>query len=144
MPNSAFSFRMPEDIKTKAFAVIRQYGLTPAQAINMFMAEIANTNSIPLRLNYLAALDTLKAIEELDSGQAEKFPYEEISTADVAMASAVQLRSKAIAGEKFPAEINPRPSAATLEAIEELESGRAERYENLDFAPPAVEKPAIS
>lgn len=130
MQNSSFSLRMPEDIKTKAFEVIKKYGLTPSQAINMFMAEIANTNSIPLNLNYLSALDTRAAIAELDSGRAETFPYEGISAAD--------------ATEKFPAEINPRPSAATLEAIEELESGQAESYENLDFAQPAANKSEIS
>lgn len=52
--DDAFSFRMNSQIKQKAFEVIRSYGLTPSQVLNMLLIEIATTKTIPLSLNYQA------------------------------------------------------------------------------------------
>lgn len=52
--DDAFSFRMNSQIKQKAFEVIRNYGLTPSQVLNMLLIEIATTKTIPLSLNYQA------------------------------------------------------------------------------------------
>ncbi len=70
--NSAFSFRVPENVKTQAFDVIAQYGLTPSQVMNMFLNEIAHTKTIPVNLDYHQPnARTLKAIEEIESGQGQ-------------------------------------------------------------------------
>ncbi len=77
--NSAFSFRVPENVKTQAFDVIAQYGLTiaqygltPSQVMNMFLNEIAHTKTIPVNLDYHQPnARTLKAIAEIESGQGQ-------------------------------------------------------------------------
>lgn len=72
--NAAVSFRTVEQIKTEAFDVIGQYGLTPSQVFNMFLMQIAKTKSIPVDLSYLRPnKETLEAFEELESGQANSF-----------------------------------------------------------------------
>ncbi|AAC22377.1 TPA: type II toxin-antitoxin system RelB/DinJ family antitoxin [Haemophilus influenzae] len=74
LTNSSISFRTVEKTKLEAYQVIEQYGLTPSQVFNMFLAQIAKTRSIPVDLNYLRPnKETLAAIDELDSGNAESF-----------------------------------------------------------------------
>ena len=74
LTNSSISFRTVEQTKSEAYQVIEQYGLTPSQVFNMFLAQIAKTRSIPIDLNYLRPnKETLAAIDELDSGNAESF-----------------------------------------------------------------------
>lgn len=53
LTNSSISFRTVEKTKLEAYQVIEQYGLTPSQVFNMFLAQIAKTRSIPVDLNYL-------------------------------------------------------------------------------------------
>lgn len=72
--NAAVSFRTVEQIKTEAFEVISQYGLTPSQVFNMFLTQIAKTKSIPVDLSYLSPnAQTLSALDELESGKAAHF-----------------------------------------------------------------------
>ena len=72
LTNSSISFRTVEKTKLEAYQVIEQYGLTPSQVFNMFLAQIAKTRSIPVDLNYLRPnKETLAAIDELDSGNAQ-------------------------------------------------------------------------
>ncbi|MDY4281335.1 MAG: type II toxin-antitoxin system RelB/DinJ family antitoxin [[Pasteurella] mairii] len=74
LTNSSISFRTVERTKSEAYQVIEQYGLTPSQVFNMFLAQIAKTRSIPIDLNYLRPnKETLAAMDELDSGNAESF-----------------------------------------------------------------------
>lgn len=46
-----------EKIRQQAFEVIEQYGMTPEQVFNLFLREIATTQSIPLRFDYLRKQD---------------------------------------------------------------------------------------
>ncbi|MFP4731361.1 type II toxin-antitoxin system RelB/DinJ family antitoxin [Pasteurella multocida] len=69
---TTYTFRVDNVLKDSAFNVIKTYGLTPAQAINMFLNEIANTKSIPLSLDYIPTAGTIRAIEEVESGKAER------------------------------------------------------------------------
>ncbi|AWX13546.1 type II toxin-antitoxin system antitoxin, RelB/DinJ family [Mergibacter septicus] len=72
--NAAFSFRVAESVKIKAFQVIEEYGLTPSQVLNLFLTEIANTKTIPVNLSYLKPNKaTLEAIHEVRSGKAERY-----------------------------------------------------------------------
>lgn len=48
--------------------------LTLSQVFNMFLVQIIKTRTIPVDLNYLRPnKETLAAIDELDSGNAESF-----------------------------------------------------------------------
>ncbi|PID63898.1 MAG: type II toxin-antitoxin system antitoxin, RelB/DinJ family [Gammaproteobacteria bacterium] len=53
--NASFSFRLNDNIKSQSFSIIEKYGLTPSQAINLFLTQIATTQKIPVDLNYLSA-----------------------------------------------------------------------------------------
>ncbi len=53
--NASFSFRLNDNIKNQSFNVIEKYGLTPSQAINLFLTQIASTQTIPVDLSYLSA-----------------------------------------------------------------------------------------
>lgn len=52
MTTSNFNIRLDNDLKTRAFAVIERFGLTPTQAMRMFLTQIAETDSVPLSLDY--------------------------------------------------------------------------------------------
>ena len=72
-----FNIRMEEELKERAFPVIERYGLTPAQAVKLFLRQIADTQTIPLTLNHHAtpvpnAL-TRAAIAEARAGGGEVY-----------------------------------------------------------------------
>ncbi|EHK89876.1 type II toxin-antitoxin system RelB/DinJ family antitoxin [Aggregatibacter actinomycetemcomitans] len=69
MLDSAVNFRTQADIKEQAFNVIKSYGLTPAQVLNMFLTQIAKTNTIPLSLDYQPNEVTRRAMEDSLSGE---------------------------------------------------------------------------
>ncbi len=51
--NASFSFRLSDSLKAQSFEVIEKYGLTPSQAINMFLTQVARTHTVPVDLSYL-------------------------------------------------------------------------------------------
>lgn len=67
--STTFSIRMDEELKEEAFPVIESYGLTPAQAIKLFLKQIADTKTIPINFEYKAEKEpnevTRKAMLEL-------------------------------------------------------------------------------
>ena len=46
MTTSNFNIRLDDDLKARAFAVIERFGLTPTQAMRMFLTQIAETDSV--------------------------------------------------------------------------------------------------
>lgn len=52
MSTTNFNIRMDEKLKEEAFPIIESYGLTPAQAIKLFLKQIADTKAIPLNFDY--------------------------------------------------------------------------------------------
>ncbi|KGF25037.1 MULTISPECIES: type II toxin-antitoxin system RelB/DinJ family antitoxin [Oligella] len=52
MSTTNFNIRMDEQLKEEAFPIIESYGLTPAQAIKLFLKQIADTKAIPLNFEY--------------------------------------------------------------------------------------------
>lgn len=75
--NASFSFRLSDGLKKQSFGIIEEYGLTPSQAINLFLTQIVATKSIPVSLDYLQPNDvTLRAIEEIENGKVEKISVE--------------------------------------------------------------------
>ena len=92
--SSAYSFRIQENIKNEAFKVIRNYGLTPTQAINMFLREIAQTNTIPLRLDYQPNADMIAALEATERGEVETLAAHSVEEAIVLMQKIAQETDK--------------------------------------------------
>ena len=72
MLDSAVNFRTQADIKEQAFNVIKNYGLTPTQVLNMFLTQIAKTNTIPLSLDYQPNLATHRAMSDSLNGKMIK------------------------------------------------------------------------
>jgi addiction module RelB/DinJ family antitoxin len=46
--------RMDKSLKDRSFPIIESYGLTPAQAIKLFLNQIADTKMIPLSFSHHA------------------------------------------------------------------------------------------
>ena len=52
--------------------MFKNYGLNPAQALKMFLRQVADTKTIPVQLDYQPNTETAEAIEELMSGKGTK------------------------------------------------------------------------
>ena len=75
MTTTNYNVRLDQDLKDRAFSVIESYGLTPSQAIRLFLNQIADTNEVPLSFNYQPKLNaqTIAAIAELANGKGTKY-----------------------------------------------------------------------
>ena len=69
---TSYTFRLDADLKAQAFEVFKNYGLNPAQALKMFLRQVADTKTIPVQLDYQPNMETAEAIEELMSGKGTK------------------------------------------------------------------------
>ena len=69
---TSYTFRLDADLKAQAFEVFKNYGLNPAQALKMFLRQVADTKTIPVQLDYQPNRETAEAIEELMSGKGTK------------------------------------------------------------------------
>lgn len=49
-----YNIRLDQALKEKAFSVFESYGLTPSQAIKLFLTQVAETNTVPLLFDYQA------------------------------------------------------------------------------------------
>lgn len=54
MATASYNIRLDEDLKKRAFPVLESYGLTPSQAIKLFLNQVAETKSVPLSFDYQA------------------------------------------------------------------------------------------
>lgn len=52
-----YNIRLEKELKDNAFAVLESYGLTPSQAIKLFLTQVAQTNTVPLSFDYQARVD---------------------------------------------------------------------------------------
>ena len=75
MTTTNYNVRLDQDLKDRAFSVIESYGLTPPQAIRLFLNQIADTNEVPLSFNYQPKLNaqTIAAIAEIANGKGSKY-----------------------------------------------------------------------
>ncbi len=68
----SYNFRLEQELKDKAFEVIESFGLTPSQALRLFLQQAAETNSLPLSFDYKQTnqpnQETINAIQQ---GQAD-------------------------------------------------------------------------
>lgn len=64
-----FNMRVEKELKDETAQIFENYGMTTAQAIRMFLVNVANTRKIPLAFDYQAndlvlGVETLKEIEQ--------------------------------------------------------------------------------
>ena len=52
MTTTNYNIRLDQALKDSAFAVFESYGLTPSQAIKLFLTQVAQTNQVPLSFEY--------------------------------------------------------------------------------------------
>ena len=52
MKTTNYNIRLDQELKENAFAVFESYGLTPSQAIKLFLTQVAQTNQVPLSFEY--------------------------------------------------------------------------------------------
>ena len=50
MSTTNYNIRLDQDLKDRSFSVLESYGLTPSQAIRLFLNQVADTNAVPLSL----------------------------------------------------------------------------------------------
>lgn len=82
MNTSVYNLRLDKELQKDAFAVFKSYGLTPAQAIRMFLKQTAETKTIPLDLSYQPNQETRQAMQEL-----EQTPSVSYKTVEAAMSA---------------------------------------------------------
>ena len=75
MATTNFNVRLDQDLKDRSFSVLQSYGLTPSQAIRLFLNQIADTNEVPLSFDYQPKLNaqTITAIAEVANGKGSKY-----------------------------------------------------------------------
>lgn len=56
MANIIYNIRIDQNLKDRAFSVFESYGLAPAQAIKLFLNQVADTQTVPLSFNHNANL----------------------------------------------------------------------------------------
>lgn len=70
MPSTNYNIRLDDDLRNRAFAVFESYGLSPSQAIKLFLNQVADTRTVPLSFYHHAEpskipnATTLAAIQE--------------------------------------------------------------------------------
>mgnify|MGYP000731208363 CR=1 FL=1 len=68
MTTTNYNIRLDQSLKDNAFSVFESYGLTPSQAIKLFLTQVAQTKQVPLSFEYqrIAAVseDELSAKKE--------------------------------------------------------------------------------
>jgi DNA-damage-inducible protein J len=67
--SATYQIRIDEKEKQETFAVLRDLGITPAQAVKMFFAQVRATRSIPFPIEYKPNAETIQAIEEAKRGE---------------------------------------------------------------------------
>lgn len=75
MTTTNYNIRLDQDLKDRSFSVLESYGLTPSQAIRLFLNQVADTNAVPLSFDYQPKLNaqTIAAIAEIASGEGAKY-----------------------------------------------------------------------
>lgn len=66
------NIRLDDTLKEQSFAIIERLGMTPSQAIKMFLTQIAQTGAVPLSLDYIAYEQnptTMQAIDDFRKGK---------------------------------------------------------------------------
>ena len=71
MSTEATSLRLDIEAKKNAYAVFKKVGLKPAQAINLFLRQVALQGGLPFEVK-IPNSATIDAIKELEKGGGRK------------------------------------------------------------------------
>ncbi|MCF6284736.1 MAG: type II toxin-antitoxin system RelB/DinJ family antitoxin [Candidatus Hydrogenedentes bacterium] len=66
------SLRLDTDAKKAAYAIFAKVGLKPAQAVNLFLRQVALNNGLPFSIN-IPNPTTRAAMKELEDGSGTRF-----------------------------------------------------------------------
>lgn len=72
MKTESTSLRLDADAKKAAYAVFEEVGLKPAQAVNLFLRQVALHRGLPFAVA-VPNDDTQAAMDELKQGGGKKF-----------------------------------------------------------------------
>ena len=74
MTTTNYNIRLDQELRDRAFSVFESYGLTPSQAIKLFLNQVAETNTVPLSFDYQSkpVNHALQAVTSLDGGNIPK------------------------------------------------------------------------
>ena len=78
MPSVTYNFRIDEDLKNESFEVIKSFGMTPAQAIKLFLKQTAETKTITINFDYQPNAQTAKVLDEALAGQGMVGSFETV------------------------------------------------------------------
>lgn len=80
MNTTTFHIPLDDDLKKRAFAVIERFGLTPTQAVRLFLTQIAETDNVPLALDdqdhsadYEKNPITMQAVQDARDGKVTRY-----------------------------------------------------------------------
>ena len=76
-----YNIRIEQELRDEAFAVLNSYGLSPSQAIKLFLNQVAKTRSVPLTFDYQKDYNLStngeallrQTIKEFENGEFETF-----------------------------------------------------------------------
>jgi addiction module RelB/DinJ family antitoxin len=105
--DTTVQFRLDSTVKDDAFAVFKEMGITPSEAVRVFFKQVQKTRTLPFIISAddeanvnpeAGYAEWLKArlkstIEKLDSGEMKSYPKEE---AKVLLASRLEARRKSL------------------------------------------------
>ena len=81
MDYTNFNMRLDNNLRGRAYPVLEQYGLTPSQAVRMFLNQIAQTGKVPLSFDWAdnqvltpkAVAQLRQTEQEFANGEFERF-----------------------------------------------------------------------
>ena len=71
MPTSNFSIRIDDNLRDEATKILAGYGLSPTQAIKLFLNQVVATRKVPLSFDFQAAQENHKISPKLARAIAE-------------------------------------------------------------------------
>lgn len=71
MTTTNYNIRLDQELKDKAFTVFESYGLTPSQAIKLFLNQVAETNTVPLSFDYQTKVNSQSVANTVDNTSTE-------------------------------------------------------------------------
>lgn len=71
MTTTNYNIRLDQELKDKAFTVFESYGLTPSQAIKLFLNQVAETNTVPLSFDYQTKVNSQSVANTVDTTSNE-------------------------------------------------------------------------
>lgn len=78
MSSVTYNFRIDEDLKNESFEVIKSFGMTPAQAIKLFLKQTAETKTIPINFDYQPNAQTAKVLDKALAGRGMVGTFETV------------------------------------------------------------------